>query len=189
MKNEKRPVVKLKNVRAAFLALWTPKKDMSGDPGKKLKFECTFILDEKLNATDIANMRAAIEEVKKDPILKGKKLAKTCLRRGDDTEGRAATDGFGPGVWTVAARNTRRNYVVDRDGKTPIAEEDGKVYGGCYVNAVVEIYPFVHKTGGAMACASLGNVQFVKDGEPFGAKARNPEEDFAPLPEEEESVV
>lgn len=162
---------------------------MSNDPSKKPKFEATFILDKKTNAADIKAIEAAIAEVKKDPILKGKKLAKSCLRDGADTEGRSATDGYGPGVMTVSARNVRRNYVVDRDGKTPITEEDGKVYGGCYVNAVVEIYPFVHKTGGAMACASLGNVQFVKDGEPFGAKARNPEEDFEPIAEDETSVV
>lgn len=187
MKTEIRPTLKLKNVRISFPHLHIAKPDKD-NPSKAPKFEATFILDKKENATDIAAMQTAIELLKKDPVLKGKKLAKCCLRDGADTDGRANTDGYGAGVMTVGARNSRRQYVVDRDGKTPLSEQDNKCLGGDYVNAMVELYPFVHPTGGAMVCASLGNVQFVKEGERFGSAPNSPDKDFTPVEETEDAV-
>ncbi len=79
-------------------------------------------------------------------------------------------DGF-EGNKYVTARNTTRPSVVDRN-QSPLTEEDGKPYAGCYVNAEVEIWAQKPKPGiGRRVNVSLLGVQFVRDGDAFGSGA------------------
>jgi len=68
---------------------------------------------------------------------------------------------------------------------TPLVKEDGKPYAGCYVNANIELYAYSHPKGGKGVSASLRAVQFLKDGESFGAGPVNAEDEFEAV---EESV-
>jgi hypothetical protein len=183
------PIVTLSNVRLSYPALFTPRPLTPEEraAGKKPKFEATAILDAKANAKELKAMQDAIAIVKKHPKLGGKAPRKVCLRKGDDTEERAAAEELGPTKWTVGARNARRPGVVDQKLQ-PLVEEDGKPYGGCYVNMRVEVYPYVHPQSGPGIGASLINVQFVCDGEPFGAKGGPAEEGFTEIEEEESPV-
>ena len=65
----------------------------------------------------------------------------------------------------LACHSTVRPTVLDRD-KTPLTENDGKPYAGCYVNAVVDIYAQKGDFPGIRA--SVSGVQFHSDGEAFG---------------------
>lgn len=53
----------------------------------------------------------------------------------------------------------------------------GAPYSGCYVNATIEIWVQDNEHGKRVN-AKLKAVQFVKDGEAFGASATDPNEDF-----------
>ena len=180
------PVVKLNNVRLSFPHLWTPQK--GDDEGSKPKYSATFLLDKKANAKDIAAMKAAIQSVldaSLKTLFKNRKPSHVCLRDGAEKE---HLEGYTEDNMFVAARTHKRPGTVNRD-LTPVAEEDGVFFAGCYVNATVDVYPFVHPKSGSMICASLRAVQFVKKGEPFGEKPVDASEEFAAMADDDEGVI
>lgn len=170
-------IVKLNNVRGSFLYLFQPNTGPQKDSDPS--YSATFLMDKKENAKDIAALKAGIDKVIRD-AFKGKHpgAGRICLHDGSE---KPEVDGYGADVMFVSARNARRVAVVDRD-LTPLTEEDGKPYAGCYLNAVIRLWPQDNKYGRRVN-ASLGNVQFVRDGEPFGEKGRLPEEDFTNIEE------
>ena len=87
---------------------------------------------------------------------------KLALKDGDDS-GRDEMIG----KMTIKASTKKRPVVIDRD-KTPLVEDDGKPYAGCYVNAIIRLWAQDNSYGKRIN-ASLEGVQFHKDGEPFGA--------------------
>ncbi|CAN0502063.1 unnamed protein product, partial [Phaeothamnion confervicola] len=68
-----------------------------------------------------------------------------------------------------------RPLVIDGQ-KNPLVEEDGKPYGGCYVNATVEIYAQKGENAG-IRCGLLA-VQFARDGDAFTAGSKPSADDF-----------
>lgn len=74
-------------------------------------------------------------------------------------------DGYAGNLY-VSAKNTTRPTTLNRD-RTPVTEEDGVIYSGCYVNARISLYANTDpKRKGVFA--SLGGVQFNADGDSFG---------------------
>lgn len=66
----------------------------------------------------------------------------------------------------VTAKNTTRPTTLNTD-TTPVTEEDGVIYSGCYVNARIGLYANTDpKRKGVFA--SLGGVQFRAIGDAFG---------------------
>lgn len=163
--------VTLKNVRGSFLALFVPKM-MPG--AKKAKYSGCFILDKKQDAAQIKMVQEAIQAIAKESF-RGKVPPDTCLRRGDDPK-KVDLDGYGPGVMFVSASSDRKIPVVDRD-KTPLGEDDGRPYSGCYVNVVLRLWAQDNEFGKRIN-AQLRAVQFARDGEPFGDKGVDPDEVF-----------
>lgn len=157
--------VTLKNVRLSFAHIFTAQVKEQDDGSKTKKFNCSFLIpeDTKQGKLNIAAMEDAIEEAKEKkwgdniPKLKSEKL---CLRDGNNED----WDGY-EGHMYVSASNTKRPAIIDRD-KTPLSEEDGRPYSGCYVNAVVRVWAMDNKHGKRVN-ASLEAIQFVKDGDPF----------------------
>ena len=82
---------------------------------------------------------------------------------------------------TIKATTKKRPTLVNRD-KTPIVEEDGILYGGCYVNVSIDIW-IMDNQYGKKVLASLNAIQFVKDGEAFGSKSEGAD-DFEDLDDE-----
>lgn len=185
------PVVKLNNVRLSFPALWTPvmETDENGNPkpGGKPKFGATFILDKKANAKDIAEVKRAIEQVRttSDKLKGQKKAPKVSFRDGGEKE---HLEGYGAGTMFLSAKSITRPGVVDQK-LNPLAESDGKPYAGCYVNARVEVFAYVHPKSGPGITFGLKNVQFAKDGAGFGAGNGPADEGFEEVQEEETSVM
>lgn len=91
---------------------------------------------------------------------------------------KADKDGFGNDVMFFNASNTKRPGVYDRD-RTPLTQQDGRPYAGCYCNFVVEFWSQDNQYGKRIN-ASLRGVQFVKDGEAFGGGAGPAEADDFP---------
>ena len=134
--------------------------------GEETKYGATLLLDKAAHAKPIRELLAAIaSKVKTD--LGGVKLPadRLCLRDGDES----AYDGYA-GCVSLRASNNSRPLVLNRD-RTPLTEDDGVIYAGCYVNAIVELWSQDNQWGKRINCNLLG-VQFVRDGDPFGDGGR-----------------
>lgn len=149
---------KLNNVRLSFPSLW----HKAVFEGAETKFEATFLLDKEQHAEIIEALKKDINaRIKND--LKGSKLPsdRICLKDGDEYE----YDGYA-GCMSLKASNGKRPMIIDRD-KTPLTEDDNRIYAGCYVNAIVEFWAQNNGYGKRINANLLG-VQFLKDGDPFG---------------------
>jgi hypothetical protein len=109
-------------------------------------------------------------------IVGAMEKTKKCVRRGDDnlTKDGAVRDGYGGKLYLVARNKAKPLLIGPRkgaDGQFPVlTEADGKPYGGCYVNVKVDIKAMKAKDRiPNQIYATLLTVQFVADGEAFGA--------------------
>lgn len=174
----------LKKVRLSFPHL----HEANSYEGGPAKFSASYIFPK--DHQSVKELNTAIAAVAKekwgekaDAVLKTLKTAgKICLRDGDTKGDR---DEYA-GNYFVSASSAKRVKLVDTDGVTPLVEADNKPYGGCYVNAFVEIWAMDNQFGKRI-CAGLGGVQFHSDGEPFGASSGNDE--FAAVEDADESFV
>jgi len=66
--------------------------------------------------------------------------------------------------------------ILDQ-GKQPIAENSGKIFSGCYVNAIVDVYA-MDDDEGPLVSASLEGIQLVKTGPALGFTAIDAEDEF-----------
>lgn len=164
MEDTKNIRLTIKNCRIAYPHLF---RTRPVEDGSAAKYSACIILDKKACAEGIKSVQAAIDQLTRK-AFNGKTLSpdRVCLKDGSTKDG----DGFGDGVVFFSANNTRRPSVVNRD-LTPLTEEDGVIYAGCYVNAHVSIWAQDDKKYGKRINASIEAVQFVRDGEPLsGAK-------------------
>jgi hypothetical protein len=168
--------IKLSNVRLSFPSLFR-KAVFSGE---ETKYEGTFLLDKATQADKIAEIEAAIKAMIKDG-LKGAKLPadKICLRDGDDVE----YAGYA-GHMSIKASASKRPMVLDRD-RSPLTENDNRVYAGCYVNAIIELWAQNNQWGKRINANLLG-VQFYKDGEPFADGETANADDFEAFDSDED---
>lgn len=175
---EKDPtIIRLNNVRLSYPQLFVAKPP---EDGKEPVFSASFLLDKKQHKDLIAQIEKLTERVALDAFKKKVKLNRVPLRDGNE---KGDKEGYGDEVMFVGARNAKRPVVVDRD-LTPLTADDSRPYAGCYVNATVRLFAFDHKVGGKGVSASLRAIQFVKDGESFGAGPVNAEEEFEAVADE-----
>lgn len=168
--------IKLSNVRLAFPALFEADSEFG-------KFGAQFIIDP--NSPCIKEIEKAIDKVAKDKwgaksetTLKAIKTGnKCCFYDGDS---KADYDGFA-GNMALSATNKTRPTLVNKD-RSQVTEADGVIYGGCYVNAIVEIWAQDNQYGKRIN-ASLSGVQFVKDGEAFSGGGVASADDFDDIEE------
>lgn len=159
----------IKNVRLSFPSLF----EATSMDDSKPKYRATLILPK--DHPQLEDINAAIEKCIKEKWGKDRpsaKVLKICLRDGEEKE----MDGFGPEVMFFNASNVTRPTVLDRD-KSPLTEKDGKPYAGCYVNVVVDFWAQDNQYGKRVN-ASLGGVQFVRDGDAFGGGRPASADDF-----------
>lgn len=161
--------IKLKDVRIAFIdSLFVAKEYKEGDG--KPRYSATFVIDpstENHKAIEDAIAAGAKEAygAKADAMVKSMRgnSNKFCYNDGSVPNGKGKVhDGF-EGMMYVAAHRQARDgapLVIGKD-KQPLAEQSGAIYGGCYVNAVVDIYLQKGENPG-VRCALVG-VQFSKD--------------------------
>lgn len=168
----KRVTVRLTGVRLSFPSLFKPS---AFDEGQEPKYGAHFIIDKD----DKANLNAIKVAVKDmiDSNNDGKKLApeKYCLRDGGT---KPDLDGYGEDVVFVSTSTKLRPKIWDNDN-SQLAEEDGKPYAGCYVDASFDLWWQDHAKYGKRVNAQLRAVRFRKDGEPFGSGGpQDPEDEF-----------
>lgn len=160
--------IKLSNVRLSFPSLFR-KAEFNGET---TKYEATLMLHKDDHADAIKQIKEQIAIAIKDG-LKGAKIPsdKICLKDGDES-GRDEYEGH----YTIKAANNKRPKVIGRD-KSPLTEDDGVIYSGCYVNAVIDLW-VQNNSWGKRVNANLLGVQFLKDGEPFESGSVADDDDF-----------
>lgn len=173
--------VKLKNVRLSFAALFEPNVQKNDDGTERKTWKSNFLIskdgdddDAKDNLRKIKRASMAVKEKKygsdekKWPKFKADRI---CLRDGDEED----WDGY-EGNWYLSANSPidrPPRVITNRKGSDNrwIKAEPGErncPYSGCYVNAIVRIWVQDNEHGKRIN-ASLEAVQFLRDGDPFGA--------------------
>ena len=171
--------IKLSNVRLSFPSLF---KKASFE-GVETKFEATFLLDKDSQADQIKVIDDAIDAFLLSKFGSKGKIPKS-VKRTVFTDGDTKDyDGY-ENQMAFKGSNTKRPTLIDRD-KTQIVEEDNKLYAGCYVNAIVDLWYSNHPKGGKQVLGNVLGVQFVKDGEAFGANTTSDQDEFDDLGDED----
>lgn len=172
-------IVILKNVRLSYPDLFKPGKPMND--GDAPKYGAQFIFDQDSEAAKAAKQAlvSAAQEAfgaNWQAIVNAMEKSKKCVRRGDDnlTKDGAIRDGYAGKLYVVARNKAKPLLIGPRkgaDGQFPVlTEADGKPYGGCYVNVKIDVKAMKAKEKiPNQIYATLLTVQFVADGEAFGA--------------------
>lgn len=175
--------VQLKNVRLAFPNLFEAKG--VGDGGD-VRFSAAAVIEPgSANAKALAGaVKAVAEEKWKDKagaiLADLQKKERVCYKESPLAKDGVIYDGF-EGMHALNASNKVRPTVIDRD-KTPLVAEDGRPYGGCYVNMIVDVWAQDNQYGKRIN-ASLTGVQFVEDGDAFGGGGVASADDFDTIEE------
>ena len=166
--------IKLKNVRLSFPSLWETEVYQGTDTGK---FSASFLIgkDDPQAAALKAAMMACAEAKWGKPLPK--KVQFSALKDGDATD----YDGYA-GHISMKGTTKRRPVIIDRD-KTPLTEEDNRLYAGCRVNAVVSFWAMDNQYG-KKVLGNIEGIQFNTNDEPFGA-GNNAMDDFDDLGDDE----
>ena len=166
--------LKLQNVRLSFPSLF----NKAVFNGNVTKYEATFLMPKgsPQHKQTQAAIDAFIAEKFQGKAPKGLKI--TAFTDGDEKD----YDGY-ENQMALKGGSTKRVLLIDKD-KTPLTEEDGRLYAGCYVNAIVEFWYSDHPLGGKQILGNLAGVQFAKDGEPFGDNTGASIDDFDEIDDE-----
>jgi len=176
--------VKLNNVVLCFPHLF----EKHAAPGSdKEKYSAEFILDPKTHAADLAKVQAAVREVAAAAGKAGKEntFKFPVLRSGDkeneerERMDRAPRQELAGKVFVRASDPNYQPPVVDRNLQ-PISEaQRSMIFGGCIVNAYIDLY---YSAGGANPGVFVGlkGVQLVDNVnvEKLGGGAPSPESMF-----------
>ena len=152
------------NTRLSYFHSWEP---VSINGGAE-KFS-TAVLIPKSDKKTIDAIEKAIEAAIEEGIAKfgGKKPNKAAiklpLRDGDNERDDEAYKGH----YFINANSTTPPQIVDQRVQ-PILDRS-QVYSGCYARVSINFYAF-NSNGNKGVAAGLGNIQFVRDGEPLGGQ-------------------
>ncbi len=155
-----RNMIKMANVRLSFPSLFQTEIFGGDDTGK---YTATFILDKKEHSETIREVRNEIARLTKE-AFRGKNLPadRITLKEGDDLD-----KDFYVGKMTIKASTKKRPLVLNRD-KTPLTEEDGVIYAGCHVNAIISLWAQDNNFGKRIN-GTLEGVMFAGHGEPLSS--------------------
>lgn len=170
--------VRLRNVRLSFPALFKPR---AFEPGKDPTHQATFLMPRQGDPEkNLELVKQGIALVVKNGLRGVHPGAdRVCVRSGKE-KGERGIDGYNADIAYLSANSKKRPIVVDRD-LTPLTGEDGRPYGGCYVNASVRLWAqdgVKNPKWGKRVNAQLRAVQFWAEGEPFGESSVDANEEF-----------
>ncbi|MBP8282667.1 MAG: DUF2815 family protein [Chromatiaceae bacterium] len=162
----------LKNVRMAFPTIWIPQAINDGEPS----FGANFIVppesdNAKLLAATIKKVAAEKWKDKTDAVLaKLKQDGRICYHTNPMTNSAGEVYSGFEGMYWVRTGNKMRPMIVDRNPNVPLTPADGRPYGGCFVNAKIDLWAQDNKWGKRVN-ASLLVIQYVGPGEAFSGGA------------------
>lgn len=161
---------KLRNARLAFPNLFTPYKESFGG---------RFIIPP--DHPQVEEFKKAMKAVAKEKWPEKWQSIYGALDKQDklalhDGATKSEYEGF-EGNLFIAANSKVRPTLLDQM-RNEISQSDGKLYSGCYVIALLEIWAQDHKEHGKRINANLRGVQFFGTGDAFsgGSKAADTDE-------------
>ena len=174
----------LKDVRLAFPELYEATAFQNTGPAK---FRATFLFSPEHPC--VKEIKKVFETVAKAAwlsnaveVYKGLKAADRLALHDGATKAEYA--GYTGNLY-VNASNEIRPTLVDGN-RNPLVKADGKLYSGCYVNAIVEFWAQgavgSKQQWGRRINACLLGVQFLRDGERLAGGAVASEDDFEAIP-------
>ena len=189
--------VRLKCVRLSFAHLFSPQAGILDKRTGKVsepRWGASFLISKTTpeGKAETKKIKAAADAVKEAkwpgnwPRFKPEKL---CFRDGDLED----YDGYEGHYYLSAGRNTKTKdgaenpppALVDRNPEDRLTKASGKLYSGCWVNAIIRIWAQDDPVYGKRLNASLEAVQFVRHGDAFGARPVDPMDAFDDISEEE----
>lgn len=186
--------LKVKNARASYPALFVAEPYDESKPTENRTFKIDLQISKsdtemlkEINNAIIAGMKEEFGDKAPAMMKKFKADEKNYpLKDGDETLNKSG-EPIAPGCFVLRAKRKENDGapgVFDNkagaDGKpAKLTSESGRIYGGCYVNASVDIWIQNNKYQG-VRCALLG-VQFAKDGEAFGGSRPASADEFDAL--------
>lgn len=160
--------------RVSYPSVYRTTKFGDGDP----YYAITLIFDED---TDLSGMEKAITEC---AMNKWGKVPPKMVSPLVDCSEKADTPGYDHGGKFVHFKNSVNRPAVVDQRMAPIAEEDGKFYAGCYARVSYRPFAWEYESRKGVSL-SLCNVQKVAEGEPFGAQATDPNDEFGPVDDDD----
>jgi len=164
-------------VRFSYANIWEPKSINGGDE----KYSVSLIIP-KSDTKTIADIKAAVEQAKKDGVSKfgGKVPANLKLPLRDGDVDRPDDEAY-KDCYFINANSKDRPGIVDKNVK-PILDQS-ELYSGCYGRASITFYAFNQNGNKGVACG-LQNLQKLTDGEPLSGRSRA-EDDFTTAEEDD----
>lgn len=156
------------------------KNDLNGND--EFSLVALFALDADLSELKAAAMEAATKKWGEDRSQWPTGLKTPFRDQGDkkkkNSEGiMVLPDGYVEGAIFLTLRSTQKPGVVDQQVQEII--DTSEFYGGCYAIASINAFAYDQK-GNRGISFGLGNVQKIKDGDPFGNRTKA-KDDFAPI--------
>lgn len=148
--------------RVSFPQVFKPKAFESQEP----KYSIVMLFDKK---ADLKALRLAAENAATEKWGDKTKWPKTLRLPFKDGNEKAQLPGYEDTIVVSASSQAKyRPGVVDQ-ARSPITEEDGTFYAGCYARA--QLLAFAYDMAGNKGVSfALQNVQKMKDGEPFSGR-------------------
>jgi hypothetical protein len=173
-------IIKLTNVRLSYPKLAKPEQFRKGEG--RPRYSATFLLDpsDAEHAKQIAEIKAATAKIMKEAygeVLKGLAL---CWGDGNKqtNEKGEIKDGYKDMFYVRTSCDENRKPLVINRSRVVVTEGDAQYpYAGCYVNTNITLWAQNNEYGKKIN-GNLRIVQFVRDGEPFGAGPINIEDEF-----------
>jgi hypothetical protein len=160
---ENNKLIRLNDVRISFPSLVKPNDRYNSE---NPKYEVTFMLDKTIHTKEIKTIQEHIDAILDDKKIKRPVPASfmICLKDGDVSDRDEMK-----GHYFIRAKTGNPVPLVEKN-KTPITDEK-RFYGGCYVNAYIQVGHYDGKGKGITAY--LLSVQFNREGERFGNSVHN----------------
>jgi hypothetical protein len=165
----------IKNARLSFPSLFAPSAYKDAKPS----YSATLLIPKGSDSAKIIEdeiKRVAKEAFgpKAEQVLsKQNEGQRRLLKDGDGSAGKSnegeVRDGYA-GNWVLKVSNKSKPTLINR-AKENIDESSGLLYGGCLVNAQIEIWP-QNNDYGKFINAKLLAVQHWADGESFGVSSK-----------------
>lgn len=179
--------------RLSFPDIWHAR--VQGDEGEP-KFAADFLIDPKhpcVAVVEAAIKTAATEKWgDKAPQMleKFEKEGRLCLKKTPKTNlSGDVYDGYEDCYWIKATSKVKPK--TKNADKSDLTESDGKLYSGCKVVGIIDVFAHFHAKGGNRVLAGLKGVQFAGDDESFagGAPASDDDFDEIEIPEDAAELV
>lgn len=165
--------------RVSFPNVYTPVAVKEGD---KPKYSITLLIDYKnlqdKQLTLLQEMKAEANKVAKEAfgVEMGQRDAEGQIIKSPFRPTEEKPKFYPPGMIFIRFSNKFKPNVVDA-AKQPILEDTADLYAGCWAHVSYTCYAYEYM-GNKGVTVSLGNVQKIRDDEPFAGRKTSADEDF-----------